>query len=227
MTGTRSFQLLPRSRTTDRGFTLIEVLLAIFIGSIVLTVLYASFFQITKAKERIEDELDLYHEARVIMSKITNDLTTAFPRGMVNSQTTNITTPYFYGVKEGDQSRLIFTSLSRTPTQNAKESDQTMISYFLQPIQDSDLFALVRSDNPTFETDTGGTQYELSERIVSFNLTYIASSPTDGLAPEYATEWNSNETLSLPVAVNVDFVMRNPRGDNIEFSTMVTIPIVN
>ena len=219
--------MLPRYRTTDKGFTLIEVLLAIFIGSIVLTVLYASFFQITKAKSRIEEELDLYHEVRVIMSKITKDLTTAFPRGLVNSQTTNITTPYFYGVREGDQSKLIFTSLARTPTQNSRESDQTMISYFLQPIQDSDLFALVRSDNPTFETDTGGTQYELSERIVSFNLTYIANAPADGEPPQNTTEWNSNDTLSLPSAVNVDLVIRNPRGENIEFSTMVTIPIVN
>jgi general secretion pathway protein J len=219
--------LLPRYRTTDKGFTLLEVLLAIFIGSIVLTVLYASFFQITKAKGRIEEELDLYHEVRVIMSKITNDLTTAFPRGLVNSLTTNITTPYFYGVREGNQSKLMFTSLARTPTQNSRESDQTMISYFLQPIQDSDLFALVRSDNPTFETDTGGTQYELSERIVSFNLTYIANAPAGGEQPQSTTEWNSNDTLSLPAAVDVDLVIRNPRGENVEFSTMVTIPIVN
>ncbi|MFI5322316.1 MAG: type II secretion system protein J [Thermodesulfobacteriota bacterium] len=219
--------MLQRSRTTDRGFTLLEVLLAIFIGSIVLTVLYASFFQITKAKDRIEEELDLYHEARVVMSKITNDLTTAYPRGLVNSQTTNIATPYFYGVKEGNQSKLFFTSLSRTPNQNARESDQTMIGYFLQPIQDSDLFALMRSDNPTFETDTGGTQYELSERIVSFNLTYVSSAPAGGATPEYTTEWNSNDTQSLPLAVNVDFIMRNPRGENIEFSTMVAITIAN
>jgi prepilin-type N-terminal cleavage/methylation domain-containing protein len=214
-------------RTTDRGFTLLEVLLAIFIGSIVLTVLYASFFQITKAKDRIEEELNFYHEARIIMSKITNDLTDAFPRGMVNSDTTAITTPYFYGANEGGQSKLFFTSLSRTPNQDARESDQTMIGYFLQPIPNSDLFALVRSDNPTFEIDTGGTQYELSERIVSFNLTYVASAPVQGVAQQYATQWNSNETLSLPHAVNVDFVMRNPRGENVEFSTMVTIPIAN
>ncbi len=58
-----------------------EVLLAIFIGSIVLTALYASFFQIIKAKERIEEELDLYHEARVVMAKVTKDLAMAYPRG--------------------------------------------------------------------------------------------------------------------------------------------------
>lgn len=219
--------MLRRFQTTDRGFTLIEVLLAVFIGSIVLTVLYASFFQITKAKDRIEEELDLYHEARVVISKITNDLTTAFPRGLVNSQTTNITTPFFFGVKEGDHSKLVFTSLSRTPTQNSRESDQTLISYFLEPVQDSDLFALIRRDNPTLEPETGGTQYALSERVVGFNLTYVANSPVDGVTQESASEWNSNETLSLPIAVNVNLIMRNPRGENIVFNTTVTIPVVN
>lgn len=217
----------PQSRTTDEGFTLIEVLLAIFIGSIVLTVLYASFFQINRAKDRIEEELELYHEARIIMSKITKDLATAFPRGLVNSQSTGITTPFFYGVEEGDNSKLSFTSLSRTPTQDARESDQTEISYFLAPIEDSDLFALVRRDNPTFEPDTGGTQYAISERISGFSLTYLPKIPENGEAQGYSSEWNSNETLTLPAAVNVNIVLKSPRGEDIQFSTLVMIPIVN
>ncbi|HSC34933.1 MAG TPA: prepilin-type N-terminal cleavage/methylation domain-containing protein [Thermodesulfobacteriota bacterium] len=217
----------PQSRTTDKGFTLIEVLLAIFIGSIVLTVLYASFFQINRAKDRIEEELELYHEARIIMSKITKDLATAFPRGLVNSQSTGITTPFFYGVEEGDNSKLSFTSLSRTPTEDARESDQTEISYFLAPIEDSDLFALVRRDNPTFEPDTGGTQYAISERISGFSLTYLPKIPENGEAQGYSSEWNSNETLTLPAAVNVNIVLKSPRGEDIQFSTLVMIPIVN
>jgi len=219
--------LRPQSRTTDNGFTLIEVLLAIFIGSIVLTVLYASFFQINRAKDRIEEELELYHEARIIMSKITKDLATAFPRGLVNSQSTGITTPFFYGVEEGENSKMSFTSLSRTPTRDARESDQTEISYFLAPIEDSDLFALVRRDNPTFEPDTGGTQYAISERIAGFNLTYLPKIPENGEVQGYSSEWNSNETLSLPAAVNVNIVLKNPRGEDIQFSTLVMIPIVN
>ena len=217
----------PQSRTTDKGFTLIEVLLAIFIGSIVLTVLYASFFQINRAKDRIEEELELYHEARIIMSKITKDLATAFPRGLINSQSTNITTPFFYGVEDGQNSKLSFTSLSRTPAQDARESDQSEISYFLEPIEDSDLFALVRRDNPTFEPETGGTQYAISERIAGFNLTYLPKISETGETQGYSTEWNSTETLSLPAAVNVNLVLKNPRGDDVQFNTLVMIPIVN
>jgi len=199
----------------------------VFIGSIVLTVLYASFFQINKAKARIEEELDLYHESRIIMSKITRDLATAFPRGLVNATSTNIEAPFFLGSDEGGKSRLSFTSLSRTPTQDARESDQTEISYYLEPVEDSDLFALMRRDDPTIESDAGATQYPLSERVVSFNLTYLAQIPDNGEPQGFTTEWNSNETLSLPAAVNVNIALRNPRGEDIQFSTMVVIPVVN
>ncbi|MGD9652591.1 MAG: type II secretion system protein J [Candidatus Dadabacteria bacterium] len=214
-------------RTTNKGFTLMEVLLAIFIGSIVLTALYASFFQIIKAKERIEEELDLYHEARVVMAKITKDLAMAYPRGLVNSESTNITLPYFYGVQDGNFSSLIFTALSRNPAYGTRESDQTEISYYLLPVPDSDLFALMRRDNPTIENEEGGTQFPLSERVVGFRLTYFAGPNELGEIPEPTLEWNSNEMLSLPRAVNVEIMMRDPRGENIEFSSMITLPIVD
>lgn len=204
-----------------------EVLLAIFIGSIVLTALYASFFQIIKAKERIEEELDLYHEARVVMAKITKDLAMAYPRGLVNSESTNITLPYFYGVQDGNFSSLIFTALSRSPAYGTRESDQTEISYYLLPVPDSDLFALMRRDNPTIENEEGGTQFPLSERVVGFRLTYFAGPNELGEIPEPTLEWNSNEMLSLPRAVNVEIAMRDPRGENIEFSSMITLPIVD
>lgn len=204
-----------------------EVLLAIFIGSIVLTALYASFFQIIKAKERIEEELDLYHEARVVMAKVTKDLAMAYPRGLVNSENTNITLPYFYGVQDGNFSTLIFTALSRNPAHGTRESDQTEISYYLLPVPDSDLFALMRRDNPTIENEEAGTQFPLSERVVGFRLTYFAGPNELGEIPEPTLEWNSNEMQSLPRAVNVEIMMRDPRGENIEFSSMITLPIVD
>ena len=62
--------------------------------------------------------------------------------------------------------------------------------------------------------------------VAGFNLTYLAEeSRRPGKPRSYSTEWNSNETLSLPVAVNVNLVMRNPRGDEYQFNTLVMIPI--
>ncbi|GJM17264.1 MAG: hypothetical protein DHS20C13_25910 [Thermodesulfobacteriota bacterium] len=217
-----------QSQTTNEGFTLIEVLLAVFIASIVMAVLYASFFQIIKAKDKVEEELELYHEARVIFSKMTRDIVTAFPRGSVNSDSPNSVSDFFIGSQENNFSTLTFTSLSRTPTPDAKESDQTEISYYLEPTEDDpELFALMRRDDPTIGTDEGGSQYPISERIVGFTVSYLGEEYLTSENQELAFEWNSSETSSLPTAVNVNIVLRSPRGDDIEFNSLILIPVVD
>lgn len=229
MKGIRCLKLQQQSQTTNKGFTLIEVLLAVFIASIVMGVLYASFFQIIKAKEKVEQELELYHEARVIFSKMTRDLVTAFPRGSVATISSDSSpSDFFIGGQEGNFSKLTFTSLSRTPAKDAKESDQTEISYYLEPLEDDpELFALMRRDDPTIGTDEGGSQYPISERIVGFTLSYLGEVSANSENQELALEWNSSDGSSLPSAVNVNIVLRGPRGDDIEFNSLVLIPVVD
>ncbi len=228
MKGIRCLKLQQQSQTTNEGFTLIEVLLAVFIASIVMAVLYASFFQIIKAKDKVEQELELYHEARVIFSKMTRDIVTAFPRGSVNTVSSSTPSDFFMGSQEGNFSTLTFTSLSRTPAKDAKESDQTEISYFLEPTEDDpNLFALMRRDDPTIGTEEGGSEYPISERIVGFTLSYLGEASLASENQELAFEWNSSDGSSLPRAVNVNIVLRGPRGDDIEFNSLILIPVVD
>jgi general secretion pathway protein J len=206
---------------SNNGFTLIELIVAVLIGAIALTVLYASFFQIIKAKDSAEGELELYHEARVIFSKMTEDLQAAYPRGMVYSDSSNFPPSFFMGKKEGNQSLVSFTSLSRDPSLNPRDSDQAEISYYVEPIPESDLFFLMRRENPRIGID-GGTQYAISERIVSFNLLYITDT-----GEESVDEWDSTQTRSLPKAVQVILTMRSPRGEDIIFNSLILIPVAN
>ena len=207
---------------TEKGFTLIEVLLAIFIGSIVLTVLYSSFFQIIKAKDVAEGELDLYHEARVIFSKMTEDFQSAYPRGEVfkNSVIPNWT--FFRGIKDGDNSRVTLTSLSRRPSANSIDSDQAEISYYLEPLPQSDLFYLIREENPRIGTDSGGIKYPISESLVRFNLRYMTDNDSED---SFVDEFNSDQTGSLPKVVEVTLILRSPRGQDVEFNTLILIPL--
>ena len=228
MKGIRCLKLRRQSQTTNEGFTLIEVLLAVFIASIVMAVLYASFFQIIKAKDKVEEELELYHEARVIFSKMTRDLVSAFPRGSVNSNSLSSVSDFFIGSQENNFSTLTFTSLSRIPAKDSKESDQTEISYFLEPTEDDpDLFALMRRDDPTIGADEGGSQYPISERMVGFTVSYLGEVSQASENQELVFEWNSSETSSLPTAVNINIVLRSPRGEDIEFNSLILIPVAD
>lgn len=224
---TRYFKLQQRSQTTNDGFTLIELLLAVFIAAIVMTVLYASFFQILKAKDKIEQELELYHEARIIFSKMTKDLVTAFPRGGVNSEPTS--SDFFVGTKEGKFSTLRFTALSRSPAPEAIESDQSEITYFVQQLneEDPELFALMRRDDPTIGTDEGSSEYPISERVVEFTLSYIGETSGFSQNEEVSLEWDSNKNSKLPNGVIVSIVLRGPSGEDVEFNSTIVIPVVN
>jgi general secretion pathway protein J len=206
----------------EKGFTLIEVLLAIFIGSIVLTVLYSSFFQIIKAKDVAESELDLYHEARVVFSKMTEDFESAYPRGEVFNNSLISDASFFSGTKEGDNSRVTVTSLSRKPALNSIDSDQAEISYYLEPVPQSDLFYLMRDENPRIGTDSGGIKYPISESLVRFNLRYMTENDSE---ESFVDEFNSYHTGSLPKVVEVTLTMRSPRGEDVEFSTLILIPL--
>jgi general secretion pathway protein J len=206
------------------GFTLIEVLLAIFIGAIVLTVLYASFFQIVNAKDSAEDNLELYHEARVIISKMTEDLSMAYPRGMVYPVQGASASSFFVGRAEQQvgRSSVDFTSLSHAAGINSGDSDQAEITYYLKPVPQSALFFLMRRENPRIGSDSSAIEYPLSERVVGFTLTYMR---TDG--DEFINEWDSAQTSSLPRAVDITLTLRSAKGEDFEFNSIVLVPIAD
>ncbi len=61
-------------RKSSQGFTLIEVLLAIFIGALVLSSVYGIFSSVSQARNRLEREGDLYHQARIFFDRIGGEL---------------------------------------------------------------------------------------------------------------------------------------------------------
>jgi len=61
-------------RRASRGFTLVEVLLAVLIGTLVLTSVYGVFSSVSRARNRLEAEGDLYHQARIFFDRIGGEL---------------------------------------------------------------------------------------------------------------------------------------------------------
>lgn len=57
-----------------RGFTLIEVLLAIMIGSLLLTTIYGIFSSVSNARNRLEDEGEAYHQVRIFYDRVGGEL---------------------------------------------------------------------------------------------------------------------------------------------------------
>ena len=58
----------------DRGFTLVEILLALLIASVVLTSIYGVFSAVSRARNRLEVEGDVYHQARIFFDRLGSEL---------------------------------------------------------------------------------------------------------------------------------------------------------
>ncbi len=217
-------------KTNGEGFTLIEILVAISISAVVITLVYSSLFQIIRTKDRVEETSELIHEVRVLFSRIEKDLANAYPRGGIYLPSASDQT-YFLGTQDGENSRLSFTTFSRDTVFEQGQSDQTEVTYYLQVNeQDNELFSLLRRDNPFAGNEDGGFVFPISEKIVRFELNYTDESTFDIQTAGEVTkikEWNSAAIGSLPKAVEVNVILRDNNDDEKEFSSIFLIPAGN
>ena len=109
-----------------RGFTLVEVMVAIAVLAILCGLTYASMAYSLEAQDRSRRLHDRYHAARLTMERLKKELGMAFI-SLHQSEDKRTKTVF-----EGDRSRLLFVSSSHEPIQrDARQSDQVELEYFL------------------------------------------------------------------------------------------------
>ena len=230
MRGRRAMKSASSIRDDKSGFTLIEVLIAVAITVIVLTMLYSSFSQLITAKRRIETENELIQEANAILLKMRHDLVNVFPRGNINLGTSSPSAyHYFTGKLEGENSRIVFTSFAKDPTHYSTQSGQSEISYYVVPLRGEweNMFALMRKDNYWIGNDEAGAAYPISERVLSFRVNFL-----DGRSPVSANEqavweWNSSVMRGFPRAVQIQIILAGDGGQEEAHSMIVAIPVAD
>ena len=97
----RRFRMMDQDRVRERGFTLIEIMVAMAITAVLLTILYQSFGATIRTTEIVDQETDIYRMARISLSIMTEELGSTY-------WSENQTNTFFSGTKDS----LRFTSLS-------------------------------------------------------------------------------------------------------------------
>jgi general secretion pathway protein J len=217
------------TRRARSGLTLIEVMVAMIIIAIVSTLLYTGFVQTARNKQRIEAELDRYHEIRSGMDRMVRELSMAYVSAQINPvPALQMVNTAFVGTDSGRGARVDFTSFSHVRLyRDAHESDQNELSYYIdEDPNNPGQSALVRREQRRIDQDPrkGGQVHVLIENVKGFELGYF-----EVLTGEWITTWDTTQAAMqpnrLPTQIKLKLTVPNVRGQGPDqtFGTRVDV----
>lgn len=209
-----------------RGFTLMEVMIAIGITSLMGVMVAVSFQTSYRAQEVVEEEAEHYRMVRTAFSRMTREIGAAYVSDRYdaaryrdqNDRPTNFV---------GERDQLLFTSFAHQRLyQDAKESDQMIVEYRVDSSPDKDAKGrkdLLRRVNPVVQDrmDRGGTEDVLMEGVDEIEFEYW-----DSERKEWDDEWDTRRVERkslLPTRVRITVTALDEDKKEVKYTTQVRI----
>jgi len=208
----------------SKGFTLLEVLIAVAIMAGIISVIYASFFTASRNIEQAEAIRDSSDMARTLMTKIADDISNAYYNQAMNTSANAVIT-IFNGKKEqadptDEKSRLddiTLTTQTNWRRPNSTETDLWEIGYFFKPKPDGSGYVMIRREKRELSKDVpageGGIEYEITDRVKFLQLRYNTGGDT------WYDDWNSRNRNALPKLVEITLTLES----GMTYSTYVEV----
>jgi len=227
-TGTGSIRCVA---LTAKGFTLLEVLLAFFIFSILFITIYTSYTGSFKTVNLTENQMELYRKAAIALERISEDLQASYI-SVLPPDTFGRPAEYTQFLGENNEMNAreadSLSFFSRIPPlfrdEEAAASGQ-LINYSVIMGSEEDEFILLRSENPEFTEETEEREgLILSDGLQSVSFTFFDD---EGNAHE---SWDSDSDkfggqLPRMVSVELEFLnFDNPEAP-LKVMTSVTLPV--
>jgi general secretion pathway protein J len=209
-----------------RGFTLMEVMIAISITALMGTLISMAFTTGIRAKELVEGDAERYRMLRTTMNRMCREIGAAYVSDRYdpkryrdsNDRPTNFI---------GERDNLLFTSMSHQRLYtDAKESDQMVVEYSVKRAVDRDARDrddLFRRENPLVEDrmDRGGTEDVLYEGIKKIEFAYW-----DSDRKEWDDEWDTRRSERkgiLPTRVKITLYALDENGKEAQYTTQTRV----
>ncbi len=206
----------------NAGFTLIEIMVATALASIIMTMAYVSYRSIFDSIKRSTGRAEFYENVNLALMKIDQDISNAYyTRG-----NKNIT---FISENVRGNSRIDFVTVNHndfllagkknTPV---RMSDVREVGYFLSEAKNTvDLFHLMKREKINYWDEdplTGGTEYMLLPNVVSLKFEFHKGN-------DWADDWDSRQNNMFPRAVKTTMVVKNYQAqeEKFEFVTLINI----
>ena len=214
-----------------KGFTLLEILVALFIFSIVMTTIFGSFNMVIGNAGDIELKASNYEMGKICLNRIISDIRLLYlPLGPLYSPPEFTDEPdpnRLLGEKTVingvDFSTLLFTANAHLPFEGSTITGIARIGYYVQYTSDEN-FVLKRSDklfpSDIFEQDPNDPI--ICENLKALSFFYYTE---DGQEFDY---WDSDSTefgYASPSALKIVLKLGS-EADEIGLETMIILPVV-
>lgn len=217
------------------GFTLLEILIAIFILVTVLSTVFASYTGTFRIVGETESRAEIYQMARTALERILEDLECVYVREEEGEEEVGTSEseeaeklPQFTGEEDEIEGRsadmLRFPSRAHLLFGEQDESwGTTEINYYVEQGAQGEGLVLYRSDRPYLETTSveGGGGLALCEKLWSVDFVYY-----DVEGEEYES-WDPSSEEGIPRLVSISLEFINPSDPDapLKFVTSVALPV--
>ena len=209
-----------------RGFSLIEVVVAVGITAMIGGLIAVAFQSGYRAKELVEGEADRYRALRTGTDRMVREISAAFVSDHYDTRRyrdQNDRPTNFIGKRD----RLLFSSMAHQRLYaDAKESDQMVVEYYTKSATGPDgktQLNLMRREDSILDDrmDRGGNEDVLLEGIKRIDFTYWDSDKKD-----WVDEWDTRRLEKksiLPVRVKLSIYAIDETGREARYTTQARI----
>ena len=216
------------NNSARRGFTLIEVMIAVSILAIVSTLIYGSFARTFEVREFVSAVQERYHGARLALERMAREISMAFiydcreldtPTGERRFRT------IFKVERSGRIDQMVFSSFSHLRlVRDANETDQNVLTYYGDDDPDDPgVTNLMRREKIRIdgEPEEGGEAMVLCHDVESLHFELW-----DETKQDWVEEWDCSQIErqnQMPKLVRITLTVINEYGEEMPFTTITRI----
>jgi general secretion pathway protein J len=216
------------AKTSQRGFTLFEIMIAVSILGLIGMLTFGTFSRAVNGRERAEEITEYYHGVRQAMTRMAHEIEMAYVS--THHDCAEPRTKTIFATKNASGGmRLDFTAFTHFKvTADANESDEEELSYFIDTDPDDPKKkALIRRSQSRIDLTPreGGV-----EQVLAHNVSKLEFEFYDAKVDKTSDEWDTSNLDTrdrMPLFVTIKLWAVNPRGKEEQFTTRTRVQIRN
>jgi len=193
---------------TERGFTLVEVLLAVALSALLLTIVYSTYFSINRSIDATAEDQDALETGRTLSELLKRDIRAISPAKQYPFSGKN----HVIDGRTFGELEFVTTTLQETDPLRLRRVGYAFV------ITDKGEKILVRkeSNNLSKPLDNTAKAFEVSRTISGFELQFFNGT-------DWVPDWDSTISGALPAQIRITIDVPNEKGKDKRFTAEESI----